>query len=81
YGNTTSRANRFNYITNTDGPYSGRTLSQYGGENYVARYTGVMTRWLTLSPAYGRNVNTSNYQSFNATNTVVPGAADYRDPF
>ena len=81
YGNTVTNANRYNYLTNTDGPYSGRTLSTYGGNNYVARYTGVMAKWLTVSAAYGRNENNYNYQSFNATNTIVPGAGDYRDPF
>jgi len=33
---------------------SAETLYQ-GGENYVARYTGTFTDWLTLSAAYGRS--------------------------
>lgn len=33
---------------------SASTLYQ-GGENYVARYTGTFTDWLTLSAAYGRS--------------------------
>jgi hypothetical protein len=33
---------------------SAETLFQ-GGENYVARYTGTFTDWLTLSAAYGRS--------------------------
>lgn len=81
YGDTTAQARRYNYLTNTDGPYSGQTTSEYGGSNYVARYTGIWTKWLTLSAAYGRNESIYNFQSVNASNTIVPGAVDLRDPF
>lgn len=36
------------------GRTSANTLYQ-GGENYVARYTGTITDWLTISAAYGRS--------------------------
>ncbi|WP_344694021.1 TonB-dependent receptor [Sphingomonas cynarae] len=74
------RADRYNYITNTDGPYTGRFLQRGGGENYVGRYTGVFTNWLTLSAAYGRNENIGFSQSFNASNASIPAVTDARDP-
>ena len=47
----------YNSDTNAIGRETGRTLSQQGGENYVARYTGQFSDWLTLSAAYGKNKN------------------------
>lgn len=37
------------------GGYQGTSVFRYGGENYVGRYTGQFTDWLTLSAAYGVN--------------------------
>lgn len=46
---------------------SAETLYQ-GGENYVARYTGTLTDWLTISAAYGRsevdNASVGNLSTF-----------------
>ena len=37
------------------GAAQGTAVFGYGGENYVGRYTGSFTDWLTLSAAYGKN--------------------------
>ena len=39
------------------GTYQGTQVIQAGGENFVGRYTGQFTNWLTLSAAYGVNKN------------------------
>jgi hypothetical protein len=39
------------------GKYNGTTVLRFGGENYIGRYTGKFTDWLTLSAAYGKNKN------------------------
>ena len=68
YFDTTSTTiqNSFNYVafndtvtTATRGPGSGtgQSVFGFGGENYVGRYTGQFTDWLTLSAAYGKNKN------------------------
>ncbi|MES2861987.1 MAG: TonB-dependent receptor [Pseudomonadota bacterium] len=36
------------------------TTFEQGGENYVARYTGTITDWLTVSAAYGVNEDVNN---------------------
>lgn len=36
------------------------TIGQFGGESFVARYTGQFTDWLTISAAYGKNEDRSN---------------------
>ncbi len=51
---------RFNTVTNDPGTYAGGVLYEIGGENYVGRYTGSFTEWLTLSAAYGRSYNRDN---------------------
>ena len=48
--------------------YLGTTVEGYGGENYVGRYTGIFTDWMTFSAAYGKNEN---------RNTVAPSRPDY----
>lgn len=78
YGNTSSLANRFNLTTGQDGPYQGYTYGKYGGSNYVGRYTGVMSNWLTVSAAYGRNENISFGQSINSANSTLPPVTDSR---
>lgn len=55
--NTTSRADRqYSYINgvNNFGTATAVTDFHGGGLNYVAKYTGRMTDWFTLSAAYGR---------------------------
>ena len=47
-----------NYFVNADGDQVGQYVSsnfQFGGESWIARYTGVWTDWLTTSIAYGVN--------------------------
>nr|WP_279330539.1 TonB-dependent receptor [Sphingomonas oleivorans] len=39
------------------GAYRGTVVQRLGGENYIGRYTGQFTDWLTLSGAYGKNKN------------------------
>lgn len=39
------------------GDYAGSSRTVIGGENYVGRYTGQFTDWLTVSAAYGKNKN------------------------
>jgi hypothetical protein len=80
FGSAARGYTRYNYLTNKDGSYAGRTLASYGGENYVGRYTGVFSKWLTLSAAYGRNENLYVSQSFNDTNGNVPSVTDARNP-
>jgi hypothetical protein len=48
---------RYNPNTNSIGGYASSTVAKVGGENYVGRYTGTFTDWLTLSGAYGRSYN------------------------
>ena len=57
----------FRYSLDNDQIVGGRTAANtlyQGGENYVARYTGSFTDWLTVSAAYGRsevdNANVGN---------------------
>lgn len=80
YGNTQSDANRYDYIRNIDGPFSSSLISEYGGKNYVGRYTGVFTDWLTVSALYGRNENISLTQSFNPQGLSLPPVNDARNP-
>lgn len=37
------------------GAKSGQSVSRFGGSNFVGRYTGDFTDWLTVSAAYGKN--------------------------
>lgn len=45
----------FDPSTDTTGAYQASTLGAFGGESWVARYTGTITDWLTISAAYGKN--------------------------
>jgi outer membrane receptor protein involved in Fe transport len=48
----------YQYFVQSEQEIPGRTSANtlyQGGENYVARYTGTFTDWLTLSAAYGRS--------------------------
>ena len=52
-----------------DRPFQGgataTTVSLTGGENYIGRYTGQFTDWLTLSAAYGRSERRDTSTSSN----------------
>ncbi len=54
---------RYNPNTNAPGNYASTTLFRAGGENYVGRYTGSFTEWLTVSAAYGVNKNRDTTES------------------
>jgi hypothetical protein len=54
---------RYNPNTNSRGGYASSTVFRSGGENYVGRYTGSFTDWLTLSAAYGVNKNRDTTES------------------
>jgi len=65
YFDTTRETHRETYgFTNSTGAISTATPNlttfQQGGENYVARYTGTLTDWLTISAAYGVNEDSNN---------------------
>lgn len=80
FGDATSDDRRYDYINNIDGPFSSRSTARFGGNNYVGRYTGVWTEWLTLSAAYGRNESISQNQYFNASGLNISNVEDQRDP-
>jgi len=52
---TTLDTYAFNPATDETGAYQASTLGEFGGESWVARYTGTITDWLTISAAYGKN--------------------------
>ena len=52
------------------GGYQNTVIERLGGENYVGRYTGQFTDWLTVSAAYGKNKNQD-----------ITGSADDAYPF
>lgn len=54
---------RYNLNTNNPGGYVATNIYRSGGENYVLRYTGSFTDWLTLSAAYGVNKNSETTES------------------
>lgn len=58
------------------GGKSGGTDGRAGGKNYVGRYTGTITPWLTVSGAYGVNKLRSGNMPLDVTN---PQVTDYRD--
>lgn len=55
------------------GGFRGTSINRVGSENYIGRYTGQFTDWLTLSAAYGkakiRNISSSN-------DPTLPGITD-----
>jgi hypothetical protein len=55
------------------GAQTGVAIIQGGGENFVGRYTGQFTDWLTLSGAYGKNRRRSNT---TVTNPNYPFISD-----
>lgn len=75
YFDTTRETERetytFNNRTGVIGTTPNLTTFQAGGENYVARYTGTFTDWLTLSAAYGVNEDTNNSLPGDPTLSLV----------
>ena len=67
--------NGYNVVTNQPGTYASSTVFRDGGENYVIRYTGTFTKWLTLSGAYGVYRNQETVES-NQPN--LPSVVDQR---
>ena len=51
------RLRRYNDVTDTIGAAAPNRPPPQGGDNWVARYTGTFTDWLTLSAAYGVSEN------------------------
>lgn len=49
----------------------GVITSEFGGQNWIARYTGVWTDWLTTSIAYGENENNTRIYSDEDVNAVI----------
>lgn len=65
----------FNNITGTNFTAAPNlTTFEQGGENYVARYTGTLTDWLTVSAAYGVNEDTNNVLPGDTTLSLVQDA-------
>ena len=65
YFDTFRETNRETYVfNNVTGPNLAAapnlTTFEQGGENFVARYTGTFTDWLTVSAAYGVNEDVNN---------------------
>lgn len=85
YFNTTSTTyNRsFNYNPATDqlSTFSGGSSSRAGGENYVGRYTGTITNWLTVSAAYGVNKNRAGSIPLDTTTPFVTNNIDTNNVF
>lgn len=52
---TTRKTFAYNPSTDAVGAQTGGTVFENGGESYVAKYTGTLTNWLTISGAYGVN--------------------------
>jgi outer membrane receptor protein involved in Fe transport len=75
---TRNRSYNWDRTNYTLGDKTGGTNARAGGVNYVARYTGTFTPWLTLSGAYGVNKLRSGNVPLDTTN---PQVIDYRtDP-
>ncbi|MEL0252409.1 MAG: TonB-dependent receptor, partial [Novosphingobium sp.] len=70
-GDTNVNTTRYNPTTNAIGAQTGYQKQLYGGENYVGRYTGNFTDWLTLSAAYGVNKNRSSVLPADIINARV----------
>ncbi len=72
---TAASGRRYNPGTNDPGAYASSTIFRLGGINYVGRYTGTFTDWLTLSGAYGVN---EDRDTTEPTNPDVPFVSDER---
>lgn len=76
-GEQTVAASDYDPDTNTVGAYRSTTINQYGGDNFVGRYTGTFTPWLTVSGAYGQSNDRENALS---STPDVPYIVDNRNP-
>lgn len=75
---THNRTYGWDFTKHVLGDKSGGTDARAGGVNYVGRYTGTFTPWLTVSGAYGVNKLRSGNLPLDTTNSQV---VDYRtDP-
>ncbi|RZM32073.1 MAG: TonB-dependent receptor, partial [Sphingomonas sp.] len=75
---TRNRSYNWDRTNHRLGDKTGGTNARAGGINYVGRYTGTFTPWLTLSGAYGVNKLRSGNVPLDVTN---PQVIDYRtDP-
>ncbi|RYY10680.1 MAG: TonB-dependent receptor, partial [Alphaproteobacteria bacterium] len=72
---THTRSYNYDRTTNTYGAQTGGTDARAGGVNYVGRYTGTLTKWLTVSGAYGVNKLRSGNIPLDISN---PRVLDYR---
>lgn len=70
-GETTTRVFNYNSDTNEATGLTGLSTNLYGGENYVARYTGNFSDFLTVSGAYGKNNNRNTTLPANTTDPRV----------
>ena len=67
---------RYNPNTNDRGGYASSLALRSGGENYVFRYTGTFTDWLTVSGAYGKYKNRDTVESSTPN---LPSIVDQRN--
>ncbi|WP_198353759.1 TonB-dependent receptor [Sphingomonas sp. MA1305] len=74
-GESTNVYSTYDPTTNRIGAYQSNNISQYGGDNYVGRYTGTFAKWLTVSAAYGRSNDRQN--TISSTPNLAT-AIDYR---
>jgi len=72
---TRTRDLEYDRATGAAGAETGGVNGRGGGENYVARYTGALTPWLTVSAAYGVNKLRDGTLPLDITNERV---IDYR---
>ncbi|MEY4269185.1 MAG: hypothetical protein RLZZ58_401 [Pseudomonadota bacterium] len=86
YFNSTGRrvVDSYNYVAFNDtvttavkgvGTAQGQSVEGFGGENYVGRYTGNFTDWLTVSAAYGKN---KYRDTVGSSNDALPNVFDTR---
>lgn len=66
-----TRGGRYDPATNTIGGFDSSTVFRSGGINYVGRYTGTFTPWLTVSGAYGVNEDRETTETANSTISSV----------
>lgn len=66
----------YNPLTDAVGGALPGTVSYAGGENWVARYTGSITDWLTISAAYGENNDSAVVTPQDITSNFVQDARD-----
>ncbi len=68
---TKRRVYGYNQFTDAVGAFKSGSNFPTGGENFVFKYTGSFTDWLTLSAAYGRNQDNLATLPLNTTDPLV----------